>query len=184
MLFGYFRIMPKKNASSNVRGKADPSTGSTRPGLPSAEAQIAKLIARFGPNDQKLFQEARKAVRKRFPTANELVYDYTRNFVIGYSPTEAGGQGIAALSLEPDGVRFYLTQGAKLPDPQKLLQGKAGARYITLSSAKDLLRAEVEALLVAADKAATVPLQATGRGALIMKDSASGKKPKKRAAKR
>lgn len=149
----------------------------------SAEQRIAALIARFDEQHQKLFQAARKAVRKRFPTVNELVYDYARNFVAGYSPTQAGGEGIAALSLEADGVRFYLTNGAKLPDPHKLLQGKAGARYLMLASSKDLLRPEVEALLVAAEKAAKVPLAATGRGELIMKDSASGKKPGKKATK-
>lgn len=144
----------------------------------SAEEQIAECISRFEEKDQKLFQAARKALRKRFPTVNELAYDYTRNFVTGYSPTRAGGEGIAALSLEADGVRFYLTHGAKLPDPHKLLQGKAGARYMVLGSAKDLLRPEVEALMKAAEKVAKVPLPKTGRGELIMKESASGKKPK------
>lgn len=150
----------------------------------SAEAKITDLITRFDPKFQKLFQAVRKTVQKRFPTANELVYDYARNFVIGYSPTQTGGEGIAALSLETDGVRFYLTNGAKLPDPHKLLQGKAGARYVVVDSAKDLLRPEVEALMVAAEKAAKVPLKASGRGELIMKDSASGKKPAKKAVKR
>ena len=161
-----------------------PSAKTTTPAPASVEKQIAELISRFEAKDQKVFQAARKAVRKRFPTANELVYDYARNFVTGYSPTEAGGEGIAALSLEADGVRFYLTNGAKLPDPHKILQGKAGARYMPLGSAKDLLRPEVEALMTAAVKAAKVPLSATGRGELIMKASASEKKPKKKAAKR
>lgn len=150
----------------------------------SVEQRIAEHISRFETKDQKLFQAARKALRKRFPTANELVYDYARKFVTGYSPTEAGGQGIAALSLEADGVCFYLTNGSKLPDPHKLLQGKAGARYMVLVSARDLLRPQVEALMKAAEKVAKVPLSATGRGELIMKDSASGKKPKKKPAKR
>ncbi len=126
----------------------------------------------------------RKFLRKRFPTANELVYDYARNFVIGYSPTQAGGEGIAALSADAEGVRLYLTNGSQLPDPHKLLQGKAGARYMTLGSASDLLRPEVEALMIAAEKAAKVTLRASGRGKLIMKPSASEKKPKKEAVKR
>lgn len=161
-----------------------PKARTTPPPPASAEQQIADLISRFDPKDQKLFQAARIALRKRFPTANELVYDYARNFVIGYSATQAGGEGIAALTLEADGVRFYLTDGAKLPDPHKLLQGKAGARYMTLASASDLLRPEVEVLMTAAEKAAKIPLRATGRGELIMKDSALGKKPKKQPAKR
>ena len=160
-----------------------PSAKPTSSATPSAEQQIAALLTRFDPKDQELLQEVRKFLRKRFPAANELVYDYARNFVIGYSPTEAGGEGIVALSAEADGVRFYLTNGSKLPDPHKLLQGKAGARYMMLLSAKDLLRPEVEALLIAAEKAAKVPLPATGRGTLIMKPSTSEKKPKKRPAK-
>ncbi len=150
----------------------------------AAEAQIAKLISKYEVEDQKLIQAVREFLQKRFPTANELVYDYARNFVIGYSPTEAGGEGIAALSADADGVRFYLTNGSQLPDPHKFLQGKAGVRYMMLGSAKDLLRPEVEALMVAAEKAAKVPLKASGRGELIMKPSASEKRPRKKSAKR
>lgn len=161
-----------------------PPTKTAAPAAASAEAQIATLISRFETKDQQLFQEVRKALRKRFPTANELVYDYARNFVVGYSATQAGGEGIAALSLEADGVRFYLTNGANLPDPHKLLQGKAGARYITVGSVKDLLRPEVEVLMQAAESTAKVKLPATGRGELIMKASTSGTKPRKKPAKR
>lgn len=150
----------------------------------SAEQQIAGIISKFEPNAQKLIQAVRKALRKRFPTANELVYDYARNFVIGYSPTEAGGQGIAALNAEAEGVRLYLTNGSLLPDPYKLLQGKAGASYMTLESASDLLRPEVEALMAAAEKAAKIPLRASGRRELIMKPGPSEKRPRKKSAKR
>ncbi|MBK6753408.1 MAG: hypothetical protein IPG69_07375 [Flavobacteriales bacterium] len=74
----------------------------------AAEAQIAKLISKYEVEDQKLIQAVREFLQKRFPTANELVYDYARNFVIGYSPTAAGSEGIAALSADADGVRLYL----------------------------------------------------------------------------
>lgn len=158
-----------------------PDTSTTVLAQRSAEQRIAALIAGFDPRHQKLFQAARKALRKRFPTANELAYAYTGKVVMGYSPTQAGGEGIAALSLETDEVRFYLTNGAELADPHKLLRGKAGARYIVIGTAKDLLRPEVEALMKAAEKIAKVPLKPTGRGELIMKDSASGKKSGKPA---
>lgn len=145
--------------------------------MPEApEDRIATLIAPFGAPEQKLFQALRKAVRKRFPTANELVYAYTGKAVIGYSPTLAGGEGIVALSLDAAGVRLYLTQGATLPDPHKLLQGKAGARYFVPASVKDLLRPEVEALFMAAEKNAKVPLAATGRGEVVIKAGAAAKK--------
>lgn len=40
------------------------------------EAQLRSLIERFDPKDQKLIRSVRSAVRKRLPTANELLYDY------------------------------------------------------------------------------------------------------------
>lgn len=149
----------------------------------SSEDRISDLLMRFDADRQQLIRSVRKAMQDRFPTANELVYDYARSFVIGYSPTEAGGEGIAALSADAGGVRFYLTQGASLPDPHKLLQGKAGARYIQVGSAAVLLKPEVEALMKAAEKAAKVPLPATGRGRVIIKPGGSEKKPRKKPAK-
>ncbi|MBK7753376.1 MAG: hypothetical protein IPI41_12440 [Flavobacteriales bacterium] len=146
----------------------------------AAEAQIANIFQVRG-GIEKLIQAVREFLQKRFPTANELVYDYARNFVIGYSPTEAGGEGIA-LSADADGVRFSLTNRSFRI--LQFLQGKAGVRYMMLGSAKDLLRPEVEALMVAAEKAAKVPLKASGRGELIMKPSASEKRPRKKSAKR
>lgn len=145
----------------------------------SDEQRIAERLARYDGLDPDLVQAVRKVLRKRFPALNELVYDYADKFVIGYSPTHTGAEGIAALSAEPGGVRFYLTQGAKLPDPHKLLQGKAGARYITVVSAKDLLRPEVESLMAAAERTAKVPVPASGRGAVIIKPSDAEKKPRR-----
>ncbi len=52
------------------------------------EAQLRSLIEKFDPKDQRLIRSVRSAVRKRLPTANELVYDYGNSLVIGYSPTE------------------------------------------------------------------------------------------------
>lgn len=158
-----------------------PRVKTTEPIPASAEERIARIISKFDASTQKLIKAVRKALQQRFPTANELVYDYARNFVIGYSPTEAGGQGIAALSADAEGVRVYLTNGSVLPDPHKLLQGKAGARYLQMGSAAELLKPEVEALMKAAEKVAKVPLKASGRGEVIIKPSGPEKKPKKPA---
>jgi hypothetical protein len=51
-------------AVSSVRAKDTP------------EAQLLSLIEKFDPKDQRLIRSVRSAVRKRLPTANELVYDY------------------------------------------------------------------------------------------------------------
>lgn len=84
-------------------------------GARSAEEQVDAYLARFGPERQQLIRAVRKVMQARFPTANELVYDYARNFVIGYSPTLAGGEGLVAISADAEGVRLYLTQGLACP---------------------------------------------------------------------
>jgi hypothetical protein len=44
----------------------------------------------------------RSAVRKRFPTANELVWDNYNFFVIGYSPTERPTDSIVQPHQAPE----------------------------------------------------------------------------------
>src|SRR3954471_351817 len=87
------------------------------------EAQLRSYINRFDPKDQKLIRSVRAAVRKRFPTANELAYDYTKFFVIAYSPTDRGIDSIVSIAARVDGVRLYFMHGPQLPDPKKLLLG-------------------------------------------------------------
>src|SRR5579859_4678078 len=108
---------------------------------PSAEQQLAGLIARLEPKNRKLFESLRRALRKRFPTVNELVYDYTKSVVIGYSPNQRGSDGIVAISADADGVRLYFNQGVSIPDPHKLLLGDGRqTRYIRVEVGNVLLR--------------------------------------------
>lgn len=139
---------------------------------PSAELQLAGLIAKFEPKNQKLIKSMRSALRKSFPSANELVYDYPRSLVISYSQNERGSDGIVAMSADADGVRLFFNQGVSLPDPHGILQGDGRqTRYIRIEAGNDLLRPEVESLLTAAVGKATVPLAKSGRGQLIIKSS-------------
>jgi len=149
------------------------------------EAQLRALIEKLDPKDQKLFRSVRSAVRKRLPAANELVYDYTGNLVIGYSPSDRGIEGIVAISARPDDVRLYLTQAPRLSDPTKLLMGSGKqARYIPVEAASRLAHPDVEALIAAAIDQASVPLPSKGRGTVIIRSGAEKKKqPRRRPAK-
>ncbi len=148
------------------------------------ETQLKSLIEKFDPEDQKLIRSVRSAVRKRFPTANELVYDYRTFFVIGYSPTENGIESIVSIAARSDGVRLYLMNGPKLPDPKKLLKGSATqVRYIPWEAASRLKHPDVEALSTAAIAKASVPLASKGRGKLVTKTSAERQRPRPKRAK-
>ena len=151
----------------------------------SPEAQLRSFVSRFNPKDQKFFRSIRAALRKRFPTANELVYDYGFSLVIAYSPTEQGIEGILSISARADdGVSLYFTNGPKLPDPKKLLMGSAKlVRFIPVETASRLKHPDVEALIAAAIDLAEVPLATEGRGRLIIRTFAGKQQPRPRPAK-
>lgn len=76
-------------------------------------------------------------MRKRLPTANELLYDYKNFFVIAYSPTDHPTDGIVSIAARADGVRLYLMNGPRLPDPKKLLMGSGKeTRFLRVESAR------------------------------------------------
>src|SRR6266478_447321 len=63
----------------------------------SAEAQVRAGIAKFAPAHLRLVGAMRRWLRKRLPTAHEVVYEYRDCFVISYSPSERGYEGVLAL---------------------------------------------------------------------------------------
>jgi hypothetical protein len=151
--------------------------GATRP--VSDEQQLKGLIAKYDPKYQGLIRSVRKALRKRFPTANELIYDYSNSFVIGFSPTERGSDAVVAIAAAVDGLRLVFNQGPTLPDPKKLLLGAGRqTRFIWVESAKTLALPEIEALMQAANDQATTPLRPAGRGTLVIKPSSAKKRQK------
>lgn len=138
----------------------------------SAEQQVAALVDKFTPDKQKLIRSVRKALQQRFPTANELVYDYSRALVIAYGPNERGSDAIVSISADAEGVRLVFTRGVLLPDPQRILRGDARqTRFVRLEASSMLNRPEVGSLLTAAVHAASTPLGKSGSGALIIKSS-------------
>ena len=151
---------------------------------PGPEAQLRACIGKLEPKNQRLFRAVRSAMRKRFPTANELVYDYSFALVIGYAPAEQGIDSIVAIRASAAGVSLYFSQGPKLSDPKRLLRGSGKqTRFIELESAKQLAHPDVEALIAATIVQARVPLPAKGKGSLIIKSDGAKKAAKRKAKK-
>jgi hypothetical protein len=147
----------------------------------SAEQQLTSFIARFELKHQTLMQSVRKALRKRFPSADELVYDYPNAFVIAYSPTERGSDAIVSISAGADGLRLVFTQGATLPDPTRILLGSGKqTRFIWIESPRTLRLPEVKALLETAIDRAKIPLRPSGRGKPIIKPKSAKQRPKRK----
>ena len=148
-----------------------------------AEKRLKAFIAKFGANDQRLIRAVRKAMRKRLPTADELVWDNYNFFVIGYSPTNRPSDSIVSIAARANGVGLCFIRGASLPDPEKLLLGSGNqTRFIRLESAAVMARPAVQALLAAAIAEARTPLPATGRGKLIIRSVSTRQRPRRRKA--
>jgi hypothetical protein len=148
------------------------------------EAQLRAYIDKLDPKNQKLFRSVRAAMRKRFPTANELAYDYSHALVIGYSPADRGIDSIVAIRASATGVSLHFSQGPQLPDPKRLLRGSGKqTRYIQLEAASQLADPDVEALIAATMDQARIPLPSQGKGSLIIKSGGAKKPPRERPSK-
>jgi hypothetical protein len=91
--------------------------------MATAEQQLKTFVARFSPEHQRVIRAARRILRRRFPGACELVYDNYNFFVIGYGPNERPSEAWFTIAAAATGVGLCLVHGARLPDPEGLLQG-------------------------------------------------------------
>ena len=149
-----------------------------------AEDQLSGCIEKFTPEMAKAIRAMRAALRKRLPTANELVYDNYNFFVIGYSSTLRPSDCFTQLVADAHGVRLAFYYGSTLPDPAGILLGGGNQnRFIRLASARDLSKPEVEALIRAAIAQGKAPLPSTGRGTLVIRSVSAKQRPRRVAAK-
>jgi hypothetical protein len=145
----------------------------------SGEDQLESFIDKFDAKTAALIRSVRKTLRKRLPTANELVYDNYNFFVIGYCSTERPSDCIVSIAAAANGVGLSFYYGASLPDPLKLLLGSGSQnRFIRIESAATLAHPGVEDLIAAAIAQAARPLPASGRGKLIIRSISKKQKPR------
>jgi len=147
---------------------------------PSPAKQLAAFIAKYSPE---VAAEARKvlaAMRKRLPGAVEMVYDNYNWLVIGFGPTDRPSEAIFSIVLTPRWVTLCLLQGAKLPDPQRLLKGSGKqVRHIRLIDGMTLDTPAVRALMAETVARATVPFEESTRRRLIIKSISEAQWPRR-----
>ncbi len=142
--------------------------------------QLEGFIAKFEPALGKLIRECRSILRKRFPTANELVYDNYNFFVIGYCATERPSDCVVSLAANSKGIGLSFYHGATLPDPHGLLQGSGNQnRFVRLAGKATFSNPEVRELLDAAEAQADPPFLTNGRGKLIIRSISEKQRPRR-----
>jgi hypothetical protein len=87
------------------------------------EDQLRNFIEKFEPRHQAIIRGARKKLRKRFPTATELVYDNYNFFVIGFSPNDRPSDCIVTVAAAANGVGLCFVRGARLLRSGQIVAG-------------------------------------------------------------
>lgn len=150
----------------------------------SPEKRLAAFIAKFAPEMAARIRAARRVMRRRLPNAIEMVYDNYNFFVIGYGPSERPSEAIFSLAAQAKGLALCFLQGAKLPDPQRVLQGSGNiVRNVQLESAATLDQPEIRALMQVALERAKVPLDSASRHRLIIRSVSAKQRPRRPVAK-
>lgn len=147
----------------------------------TAESELAGFIEKFAPGMQSTIRDCRSKVRTRIPEAIEMIYDNYNFLVLGFGPTARTSDAIFSLAAYARGINlFFLERGPELPDPTSILRGNGKiVRSVALSSADDLDRPDVLALIDAALTLATTPMGASEGYELIIKSVSANQRPRR-----
>lgn len=134
------------------------------------KSELDKIIAKQAPGMVKLTRAVLAKLRPRFPGAVELVYDKRRGMVLGFCPDERASNAINSIAVYSKWINLYFFEGDTLPDPEGLLQGTGTmVRSIRLTSAGELDRPAVKALMAEALKRAHPKLNPKARRKVLIK---------------
>ena len=144
------------------------------------ETQLESFIVKYTPEVAEAARGARAVMRRRFPTALELVYDNYNFLAVGYSSSERASDCVVSLAVGPRGVALSFYHGASVSDPTGRLLGSGNQnRFVRLDSADTLLEPEVAALIDAAAGLAKTPMPSDGEGRLIIKSVSAKQRPRR-----
>src|ERR1700742_397114 len=143
--------------------------------------QLAGFLAKFEPRVAAAARAALSQLRKRLPGAMELVYDNYNALAIGFGPSDKASEVIFSIAVYPRWVSLFFLQGAKLPDPGRILKGNGTTvRHIVLTETALLEKPAVKKLMSIALSSAKKPLDPGQRRQLIIK-SVSKQRPRRAA---
>jgi hypothetical protein len=145
---------------------------------PTPSAQFSAFLSRFPPEIVALVKRCLPKLRRAFPGANQLVYDYSNSLVVAFGISERGYEAIVAMAIFPRWVRLYFDKS--LPDPKGLLEGSGSkVRSVTLKAATDLDHGDIHALIKAAIKHSGITFPRARSTRMIIKSESKKQRPKK-----
>jgi hypothetical protein len=142
--------------------------------------QLGSFLEKFEPRVAASARAALSRLRKRLPGAIEMVYDNYNALAIGFGPSDKASEAIFSIAVYPRWVSLFFLQGAKLPDPDKVLQGSGTkVRHIVLTEPLVLEKPAVKRLMALALTSAKKPLDPKQRRRLIIKSVSAKQRPRR-----
>jgi len=146
----------------------------------SARDELERFMDRYSADIASLARGALTKLMERIPGAQVLVYDNYNALAIGFGPSAKPSEVIVSIALYPRWVRLFFMQGASLPDPQRILEGKgARVRHIVLDGPDTLDEKGVCELLDVALSQARVPIDPAQPGKLIIQFVVDNPRPRR-----
>lgn len=142
--------------------------------------RLRSFLSKFEPGVAASARAALAQLRKTLPGAIEIVYDNYNALAIGFGPSDKSSEAIFSIAVFPRWVSLFFLQGAKLPDPDKILKGSGTrVRHIVLTDPKILEQPAVKKLMALALKSAKRPLDPKQRRRLIIKSISAKQRPRR-----
>jgi hypothetical protein len=144
------------------------------------ELQLASFLAKFTPEVAAQAEACLNVMRRRYPTASELVYDNFNALAIGFGPTEHASDAIFSIAVYPRWVSLFFLWGKGLPDPERRLSGGGNqVRHIRITSLDIFNDPAIRALMNEAVARAAVPFDPHDKHRLIIKSVAENQRPRR-----
>jgi hypothetical protein len=151
----------------------------------SPRVQLAGFMAKYTPAMAKEGRAALTRLRRLVPGAVQMVYDNWNGLVVGFGPTDRASEAVVSILMVADHVSLcFIQNGPDLPDPDHLLRGSGNVvRHIKLTSAEDLDKPAIRALVKAAVSRSDVPFDPARRARLVIKSISKKQRPRRPVAK-
>ena len=150
--------------------------------MDASEAELEIFVGRYLPAVAAIGRGAVRQLRMRLPGCDVLVYDNYQALAVGFSPDGKTGSAFLSVALYPRWVNLFFLQGARLPDPDGLLQGAGSVvRRVRLAGVGDLDQPHIRGMIDAAIAQAPVPYEAGRQGRLVIKSISAKQRPRRPA---
>jgi hypothetical protein len=129
----------------------------------SAPAALVKFLKPYDPEVRELALQLRLLLLEEIAPCYENIYDAYSAVAIGYGTSDRLRDGIFHIAVYPKGANLGFNDGATLPDPQGILEGKGNRiRHIKIRTPADLKRPELRTYIRRARKQALADARKLG----------------------